>query len=317
MRRSKDKYICNTSNGVKELIECPFSHNKIMAQYNGKKHLIDKGFENIINYDLTKTTEIPYYKDEDQNKHYVLQTCIKGEMCDLNSEKNILNAIELLANFHRKSMGFESVDGYMIKDEIGGLEEKYHNKLMELEKTKDKIKRNIKKNDFDYVLQGNIDHYINMGYGSLQILAKSNCAEVEEKEREEKGFCHYDYGNNNLAISGIKRIIIRDMYCPGYQLKVYDIAGFIKKLVKYVDWNYEITDKIIEEYNKHNKITNNEIKILIGMLAFPQKVWKIANKHYNTNQKIFDKYNEMQLKYLIEKKDTHYKYIEKLNKKYN
>ena len=49
-----------------------------------------------------------------------------------------------------------------------------------------------------------------------------------EKARNEKKFCHRDYSYCNIICDDDKMSVINFDYCS-YELKMYDIANFLKK----------------------------------------------------------------------------------------
>ena len=51
-----------------------------------------------------------------------------------------------------------------------------------------------------------------------------------------------------------------------------------------IDQVIEAGAEIINEYSKIRNISGDELNIIKIMLAFPQKLWRIANKYYNSRR---------------------------------
>ena len=50
------------------------------------------------------------------------------------------------------------------------------------------------------------------------------------------------------------------------------------------NWNIELGINIIEHYRRIRPISKDEMRILVIMLEYPEKFWKIVNQYYNKNK---------------------------------
>lgn len=45
-------------------------------------------------------------------------------------------------------------------------------------------------------------------------------------------------------------------------------------------WNFEKAKQIIEAYNSVNKLSKDEMEVMLALIAFPHKFWKLGKKRY-------------------------------------
>lgn len=105
-------------------------------------------------------------------------------------------------------------------------------------------------------------------------------------------------------------------YCKR-EIRTYDIANFMKKVLKRVDWNIEYAEAIIDAYNAVSPLREEEYEVLYAYLLFPQRYWRLANRYYYNEvmwgQNIFiNKINN-----IINEKESYMKFIEEFKSKYN
>ncbi|MEL7596944.1 MAG: hypothetical protein AAGU01_01940 [Clostridiaceae bacterium] len=45
-------------------------------------------------------------------------------------------------------------------------------------------------------------------------------------------------------------------------------------------WDFEKAKKIIDGYNSINRLTKEELKVMLALIIFPHKFWKLGRKRY-------------------------------------
>ncbi len=102
IKKLKYMYICYTDKGIKLIKPVSNSIENIEFIHKVKQHLKAQNFNNIDFYYTTKEG-LPYVLNEDIT--YVMTDYIDWEECDFKNEKDILNSIKCIANFHKFSQG--------------------------------------------------------------------------------------------------------------------------------------------------------------------------------------------------------------------
>ena len=102
-------------------------------------------------------------------------------------------------------------------------------------------------------------------------------------EQQVSGFCHGDFNQHNLIFSRQGTAIVR-FENFSYDIRVSDLANFVRKMMEKNNWNTGLGMDLIRAYDSIRKMTEQEFKYLYFYLAYPEKFWKIAN-HYNNSHK--------------------------------
>lgn len=305
-------YKCETNKGTKSLKEVQTSKDKIVFEYYIKEHLYNNGFRNVNRFDVNEETNLPYVEIGD--KCFVLSDWIEGRECDLEKEEEMKLAITTLAKLHIASRGFEIQEDINVKTDIGRLEEFYVKRLNELIRYKRKLKKEIVLEDFDKLYLQSVDLFIEDANLSLEILKKSKYKDIVELTMSEKSFCHHDYAFHNIIINDKKELYVIDFEYANYEIKMYDLANVVKRRMRKCNWNIDETKKMIEIYDEVLKISYDELEVLYAMLIFPQKFWRIINRHYN-GKKIWKMENDViKLQGEIDEEKFHKEFIKNYNK---
>ena len=87
-------------------------------------------------------------------------------------------------------------------------------------------------------------------------------------------------------------------------LPIFDILNLIKRHMKKNVWSATATKEILSEYSKERSIPCEELEIMKIVLSFPQKLWRIVNKYYNSRRAWCEKSCLLKLKEINEESDT-------------
>ncbi len=300
-------YMCNTKTGVRSLKESSLPKDRLLFQYYAKEHLHKNGFHNTDRFEINKVTNLPYY--EEDNKVYIMTYWISGRECELENPIEMELAVRTLANLHIASMGFVMPDGAKTKDDLGKIPEMYQKRRSELVRFKNKIERQVTKNDFDKGFISNIKEFIQKADEAILTLQKSKYYELVNATRRDNSFCHHDYAFHNIIINDDNEVSVIDFDYSCYEIRVYDLANIIKRHMRKCFWDIEEAKKIVEIYHSVNRLNREELMVLKAILTFPQKFWRIVNRYYNSKRNWENGTFLSKLQNEIEQKDSHTEFI--------
>ena len=304
----KDTYMLNTSKGRKVLKKMPFSPERILFVHGAKEHLANNGFCDIDRYLGTLGNE-PYVTFD--NSNYVLTDYIEGHECSFDNDNDVQKAAMLLACMHRASRGYSAANGCKVQDDLGKLPTYFNKRLEDIKKHKKQAKRG--KSKFDHLFLEYVDYFNNIGENAVMELAKSGYNKLVNRTREEGLFCHHDFTHDNI-ISGDNRLsIINFDYCC-FELKVYDIANFIRRKMRKCNWGIEKAAMIIEGYCSVEPISSEEFFVMKLILQFPQKFWRVVNRYYNSRRSWSERSFVSKLQEVISETEPHKQFLEKYEK---
>ncbi len=277
MKPNKGVYYLNTNKGERCLKKINFGIQKLEFVCGAKEHLINKGFQNVDRYFMNIDNEPYAIVNEDL---YTLSQWIKGRECDFTSISDVSLAASKLAGLHECSKGYDPPENSKLKSDLGRWLTLMEKRIKALDKMRDMARKKYNKQQYDLDYLDNVDFYKKLAVRALNVLKTSDYLSLCEKAENEKMFCHHDYTYHNIIIDEKNDVNIIDFdYCKR-EVRTYDLANFITKVCKKVDWNIDYANKIIEEYNKASKLSENEYRVLFAYLLFPQRFWRLANRYY-------------------------------------
>ena len=333
---------CNTREGwvieneAQERLLCralPLRGEKIVGTYVILNHLNENGFDKTDRY-ITALNGLPFMPGYGVN--YVLMRRRAGRECEINCCEDLAAASRLLAEMHLASKGFTQpkAEGVLrrfhdllnppeaaceeprqglgdeqkevqfnfncyIKNDLGNIPDTFKRRLEELKKFRKTAKKS--RNTFDYAYLSVADYYCNLAeqiYGEIE---QSPYRKLTEMYREEGCICHRDYTGHNILLGKNEAVLNFESSC--IDLPVYDVANFLRRRMRKCGWSVGDAEFILNNYSKTRTLSDDEIVVLKILLQFPQKLWRIINKYYNSRRSWCEKSCLMQLEEVKQEKD--------------
>lgn len=278
IKPNKGVYQLKTNKGVRCLKKISYGTQKLLFVYGAKEHLYNNGFENIDRYYLNTEGKAYALVNEDI---YTLSEWIEGRECDFYNDDDLVLATKALASFHIASKGYEPSENSKLKSDLGRWPHLMEKRIKSFDKMKEMVrKKKNHKSDFDLSYIKSVDYYKNLGKKALSILNDSNYYNLCKDTEEEKSFCHHDFTYHNIILGEDNKVSVIDFdYCKR-ELRTFDLANFMIKVLKRREWNFDIAKAIIDNYNEVSPLKEDEYKVLYAFLIFPQRYWRICNRYY-------------------------------------
>lgn len=313
IKPNKGVYLLKTNKGNKCLKKINYGVQKLLFVYAAKKHLINNGFKNVDEYDLNVNGEPYALVNEDI---YTLSEWITGRECDFTNKEDLVKASKALARMHIASKGYEPPENSKLKTDLGRWPHLMQKRVRALDKMRDMARKKSNKSRFDIRYIQNYEEYKKLGKIALEVLNSSEYMNICEMSEEMKSFCHHDYTYHNIIIDDKGSVNIIDFdYCKR-EVRAYDVANFIIKVLKRVDWDIEYANLIMNAYNGVYPFEDREYKVLFAFLLFPQRFWRLSNRFYYNEvtwaQRTFDN----KITDLIDEREEYLRFIEKFKEIY-
>lgn len=274
----KDTFMIVTAQGRKVVKRIPFSVDRLRFVHGAKEHLARNGFENTDRYICTLSGDPGFLYN---NGCYTLTDFSEGRESNFDNDSDVKKAAVALAYLHKASRGYVPPADSKVQDDLGKLPGFFSKRLDDIKKMKKQAKKG--KSRFDQLFLQYVDYFIESGEKALTEIELSEYAAVTEKTRNEGLFCHHDYTHHNILMEGEKVIVTNFDYCC-YELRVYDIANFIRRKMRKCDWDISKTALITESYNSVETLSGAELEVMRIILEFPQKFWRVVNRYYNSRR---------------------------------
>lgn len=297
-----------TNNDVKCLKEFKHHPEKTKVVYAIIQHLKEHGFTNTPNLILTKNHDL-FIKDE--SKYYYLTDWVEGRESNFDSYTELLAAVNLLALFHKSTRGFKPPEyGRFIKQYHDWLKihEKKNNQLIEFKKLQTK---NLEIIPFHNLYVKQIDLFIKLGDLSLDIIKHANYQYYATKAEQEGCVCHDSFYYQNVMVDSKNKMYIIDLdSCIG-DIPLYDLGKLLRRTLdkSNYQWSISITKDIISTYMDIHPLDKNEKLLLLAVIIFPHKFWKLGIKRFLKNKEWSKEKYERKLKTQIKQNEMIVKFI--------
>ncbi|MDR0286970.1 MAG: CotS family spore coat protein [Clostridiales bacterium] len=294
----RDGYLLETSIGTALLRAPKISQERIEFINNALTHLSKNKFSCTDQY-IQSLNNKPYITLND-----IVYVCVphrSGRDCNFENTRDLAGASHLLAAMHKASQGFTSeTAGPNVRSELGGLPQLFRRRLDELKRFRKMAKRSSGK--FDYAFLSVADEYCQLGETVLFELGCSPYSTLVEKARKEGCLCHCDFTGHNILINHNDSYLLNFENCT-IDLPIYDIANFLRRRMRKCNWDFTEAKYLLDNYNAIRPISKAEMEVLRLMIQFPQKLWRIVNKYYNSKRSWCEKNCLDKLTEVIDEKD--------------
>lgn len=276
--RTRGAILLETDKGLKLFKNFDGSKGRVEFEDKIKEQISSLNFKNIDCYVRNKDNEI--ITKDTQGSKYIIKDWFCGEECNLRNNKNIILASTNLAKLHQVLTNI-NLSEEEIKNNIPCyLPEVFSKHSRELKRVRSYIRDKKQKNEFEIYYLNSYEKFYEKSLRAIELINKSNYISLLENAIKSTTICHGNYTYHNIILfqQGVATSNF-DKSCIG--LQVMDLYQFMRKAMEKNNWNMTYGKEIIDEYNKHKKISNEELEILYVLLLYPEKFWKITNFYFN------------------------------------
>jgi CotS family spore coat protein len=273
----KGVYKVETEDGFICLRKIRHGKDKIV---NGEllfQQLKENGFINTAKYYKTKIGS-NYIKTE--NCYFYATKWIVGEECNLMDILEAEECLKLLAKFHLASANINTRQ-FNIKNSLKDWPKIFSNALIDLEQFKKIIERKKLKDEFDIKYIRCIEDFYCRGMDALGFLNASEYYKISKIASDKKSISYDSFYYKNI-IKEKNDFYILDLSNIIIDIHVNDASKLIRRLMlkKEYNWDFAKAKSLIEAYNSINKLSKNEIELMLALIIFPHKFWKLGRKRY-------------------------------------
>lgn len=301
--RGRESYICTTDRGQKLLKEYRGSVERAGFLREILAYLQEGGIC-VETVNLTREG-LPIAVMEDETK-YILYDLWEGAECDTKRREEMIAAVELLAELHNVSSSYSGDIPEFVKGDQSALLRLYEKHNRELNKVRNYIRDKKKKNEFEMLFAGKYDRYRKKAEAVTKELG------AMRPDADMIGFCHGDYNQHNVIFSGKRMAVVR-FESFAYQIRVSDLANFLRKMMEKHNWNTGLGMDFIRAYDRVRKLSAAELRYLYLYMAYPEKFWKIANRYYNAHKAWISGRNIEKLEKFIAQENEREQFLEMLS----
>lgn len=263
--------------------------------FNTKKiinHLRANNFKYIPNICYNLNDEFYF---EHNNKYYACFTWIKGRELNIKNYREIKKSIKLVYLFHESAKNIKDVT-IKLEDNSDWIDS-FNKDIFNLYNIKDKIYVKSNKSDLDKFYYENAD----LAIKKLKLLINNlNESRIKNYLLNNKIICHNSLYYQNFILNKNKMYLI-DFGGICINNKIYDIARFSKRIFYKNNLDFNLLDKVYNNFNHYYKFNNIEKSLFNCYLNYPYKFIKLGYRYYIKNKNISEEK-------LFKKLKKYYKY---------
>lgn len=276
-RKIRGAILCDTNQGLFLLKEMQCSEKRIPVLYELQNHLLQEGYKNIDM--LQKNKEGALFSVSEEGQKFLLKKWFYGKECDNKREMDIMEGVRNLALLHRVLK--KKFEAELAPKEDAESEFSRHNR--EMKKVRTFIRNRVGKGEFELLYLKHFEAMFEWAECAYESLKDSGYQNLLLKSREENAIAHGDYNYHNILLmpSGIATTNF-DHFYQGIQ--VTDLYYFLRKTLEKNHWSVELGNKMIENYNRIQPLSKEELQYIAVCIAYPEKFWKAANSYYRSSK---------------------------------
>lgn len=306
VEKVRSVYKVQTENKLICLKKMKNGSKKVVNAYKLVEELKKNNFDKTASYFKTKDNElfISY-----ERFIFCVMEWIDGRECDMKKIDEAVNCAKLLAEFHLVTKRINKSNLY-IDNNIRNWHKIYLKHLNDIKTYKQLINMKLVKEEFDIEYESYIDEFYERGFLAVKFLNNSSYYEIIKNANNNKTICHDSFYYQNI-IKKDKDYFIIDLNSIVINLQIYDLGKMISRLLynKKYRWNFSVAKLLIEAYNTVNKLSKQELEVMLSLIIYPQKFWKLGRKRYFKNKCWQETKYMRKLNKIIKYKDIQEKFI--------
>ncbi|GKX31256.1 spore coat protein I [Vallitalea longa] len=258
-----------------------FRHTKekIIFSVNAQRYIKENG--GLVPY--VYSNKAGQHITEYMGQLFVMYEWINGRDLNFTRSSDFKYGIEGLALFHKASKGYKAPEGAKISSKLGRWPEQYGSMRKRMLKWKDIANSKVSNNSYKVYLEY-IDDIINLCDKALDVLESSSYDKLTQVELYESSLCHQDYGSGNAILSQ-EEVYVIDLDGVTYDLVARDLRKIIgKRAEKRGSWDVNDINRILDYYERNNKLTLEDKKMLKADLMFPHWFFGTIKNIFSKNK---------------------------------
>lgn len=278
----KGAYLLETAQGLKLFGSCHVSEGKAEFEQKVKQTLADAGFADTDRY--VRTREGTLLVQGPYNETFLMRDWFDGEECNVRRTEQILTAVRTLAELHLRLGHVELTETEQTFCQQPSVPDLLCRRNKELRRVRTYIRDKKQKSAFESMYLNQFPKLYEQAEEAAEWLEKERYLEYYKKALEEKRMLHGNFTHHSVLMlpKGETAVINFEKASTGIQ--IHDFYLFFRKMMEKYDWDTAIGYDMIDTYSSVRPIPEQEQELLLVLLWYPEKFWKIANHYYNNRK---------------------------------
>ncbi len=217
-----------------------------------------------------------------KGERLILTPWIEGREIKYRSYKEVVPAAKVLAKFHQAVEGYAAEKGIKVKDKQGKWPDKLARRVGDIEHYIQLAQNSD--TEFDRYFLKYADWILKSTEDAFNRICDSGYIEKVEKSIERVQICHGDPASRNFVIDKAGQIHMIDFDSMKADLPIVDLWRFLRRVLSRDQWNLGLVKQIVDGYNSHYSLDQEDYLLLSIFLSFPEKIWRILHQYYDRRE---------------------------------
>ena len=170
-----------------------------------------------------------------------------------------------------------------------------------------------KKNEFEQIALAAIDGFYREALAASELVQSKMFDERFDRMEQTNELIHGSYNYHNIFLDvGIGGDAVTNFEKCHNDCQVVDLYQFLRKVMEKHDWDINVAYRLVDEYDRCKPLDDTDIEMLVALLSFPEKFWKIINQYINSNKSWIPDKNVDKLRKVIEQNERRRELIDKI-----
>ncbi len=279
--RMKGAWVLETGQGLKLLGGSPFSEGKLAFEQRVKNHAREHGFPAVDSYVLSR--EGSYLVQGPYGEGFVMRDWYAGEECDTQNIGHVLATTKALAQLHNSLIGMELTEEektFCMQPRVTELLERRNR---ELRRVRAYIRAKKQKSSFEQKFLSQFSMQYEQAERATGLLDDEEYEGCYRKAVENGTMLHGNFTHHSVIL-GKDTVAVTGFQKAAMGVQIHDFYLLFRKILEKWDWDVTMGQKMLEAYEDIRPLSGEERRLLLVLLSYPEKFWKVANQYYNNRK---------------------------------
>lgn len=273
-----DVYRVETRDGPLNLKWTRHSDEMLVFVTSALRYLADRGFRQLRPPRPTVDGR-PFHVVD--GEHYLLADWIDGAQVDLARPEQLDAALRTLAGFHLASRGYKPPPGANQRARWGMLLDSLAKRCVDLERFPSAAAARANQTGFDREIRAETEYYLSLAVFARELLLRSAYRSLAARAAAEGGLCHGDAAARNFILTPGGEVCLIDFDGLRQDLALTDLWKLFRRAMKGFAWDFGAGCRMLRAYEAVRPLSPDELEVLLALLSFPQKFWRLASRYYD------------------------------------
>lgn len=308
--RGRGGMVLSTGKGCRLFLSCDKPERFYERENAVTQAMISYGFANVDSY--VKNLDGKIITEDKDGRRYIVKNWFEARECDIKDIQDILRAVRALAHVHI-TMDKISRDGgvWLSTVQRDSLFEIYDRHTRELKKVCNYLKNKKNRQEFEQMAYQYANAFYDEAKSAMQMLRSGKFDDRLKRARDNHEMIHGSFNYHNIMYGTGEAYITNFDKCRN-ECQIWDLYQFMRKILEKYNWDEKMCYRIVNEYDKEKSVSDEEFDLLMVLLSYPEKFWKIINQYFNSNKSWIPDKNVEKLKKVIEQNRRKAELIDKM-----